>query len=75
MTSNNSLALPQALGDVGEHIVNAELDANGPAQQLQRLPDGETLSRWIPDSDSRGSRPTAPLTPSGDRQVSVENIN
>ena len=75
MTSNDSLALPQALGDVGEHIVNAELDANGPAQQLQRLPDGETLSRWIPVSNSRGSRPMAPLTPSGDRQVSVGNIN
>jgi len=67
--------LPQALGEVGEHIVDAELDANGPAQQLQRLPDGETLSRWIPVSNSRGSRPVSPRTPSGDRQVSVENVN
>ena len=53
----------------------AEFDANGSTQQSQRLPDGETLSRWIPVSNSRGSRPLSPRTPSDDRQVPVENIN
>ncbi len=75
MTSNNSLALPQALRDVEEHIVNAEFDANGPAQQLQRLSDEETLSRLIPASNCRGSRPNTPLTSSGNRQVPIENVN
>jgi len=75
MTSNNSLVLPLAMGEVGEHNVNAGVDANGPPQPLQQLPDGETLSRWIPVSNSRGSRPLSPRTPSDDRQVPVENIN
>jgi len=75
MTSNNSLVLPLAVGEVGESNVVAGLAINGPAQQLQRLPDEETLSRLIPASNFRGSRPNTPLTSSRDRQVSMKNIN
>jgi len=75
MTSNNSLVLPLAVGEVGESNVVAGLAINGPAQQLQRLSDEETLSRLIPASNCRGSRPNTPLTSSGNRQVPIENVN
>ncbi len=75
MTSNDSLALPQALGDVREHTVNSGLIADLAAQSSQRLPGEVMLGRSIPDSDSRGSRQVALLTPSENRQVVGDNIN
>jgi len=75
MTSNDSLALPQALGDVREHTVSSGLIADLAAQSSQRLPVEVVLSRSIPDSDSRGSRQVALQTPADNRQVIGENIN
>ncbi len=75
MTSNDSLALPQALRDVGEHTGNSGLITDLAAQSSQRLPVDVMLGRSIPDSNSRGSRQLAPLTPSGNRQVNEDNIN
>ena len=75
MTSDSSLALPQALRDVGEHTGNSGLTTDLAAQSSQRLPVEVMLGRSIPDSDSRGSRQLAPLTPAGNRQVNEDNIN
>ena len=67
MTSDDSFALSQALGDVGGHTANSGLIADLAAQSSQRLSDGAMLSRSTPDSNSRSSRLVVPLTPSGDR--------
>ncbi len=69
MASNDSLALPQALGDVREHTVSSGLIADLAVQSSQRLPVEVVLSRSIPDSDSRGSRQVALQTPADNRQV------